>query len=169
MHRYKCWNGAMPTTAAQPKVAMANGVKTMLQLATPSTRQLQIISWGFSIDLAPTAAGTVELLQTDVGATITQHVAAGIQPLDPNAPASQLLIATTGQTGYTASAEGTTTASRVFDTKQIPIVAGSTDLTYSYQFMPDERPIMAISKFLRVRTTFGATTSSMTCWVTWDE
>lgn len=169
MHRYKTWNGAMPTTAAQSKVAMANGVKTMLQLATPSTRQIQLISWGFSIDLAPTAAGVVELLQTDVGATITQHVAAGIQPLDPNAPASLLLIATTGQTGYSASVEGSTTATRVFDTKQVPIAAGATDLTYAYQWMPDERPIVAISKFLRIRTTFGATTSSMTCWACWDE
>src|SRR6185369_5037608 len=112
MHRYKTWNGAMPTTAAQVKVAVANGVKTLLQLSTPATREIQLISWGFSIDTA--TAGVIELMQTDVAATVTAHVAAGVQPLDPNAPASLLTLGT-ANTGYTASAEGSTTASRVFD------------------------------------------------------
>jgi hypothetical protein len=34
--------------------------------------------------------------------------------------------------------------------------------------MPDERPIIAVSKFLRVRATFGAAVN-MTCWIVWDE
>ena len=116
MHRYKTWNGAMPTTAAQVKVAVANGVKTMLQLSTPATREIQLLAWGYSIDAA--LAGVVELMQTDVAATVTAHVAAGIQPGDPNAPASLLTLGT-ANTGYTASAEGTTTASRVFDVQEI--------------------------------------------------
>lgn len=168
MHRYKSFNAAMATTAATASVAVANGVKTMLQLATPSTRQIQVISWGYSIDVAPGGIGTVELIQTDVAATVTAHVAAGVQPLDPNAPASLLTLGTSA-TGYTASAEGTTTASRIFDARKVPVAAGSTDLSYSYQFMPDERPIVAVSKFLRVRTTFTSTTPTMLCWIVWDE
>lgn len=168
MHRYKTWNGPMPTTAAQAKVTTGTAIKTMLQLATPSTRQMQLISWGFSLDVAPGAASVVELLQTDVAATVTAHVASGVQPLDPNAPASLLTLGTSA-TGYTATAEGTTTASRVFDVKQVPLTAGATDLTYVYQWMPDERPIIAVSKFLRVRATFGTTASNMTCFVCWDE
>lgn len=165
MHRYKTWNGAMPTTAAQLKVAVANGVKTMLQLSTPATRQIQLVSWGYSIDAA--LAGVVELLQTDVAATVTAHVAAGVQPLDPNAPASLLTLGT-ANTGYTATAEGTTTAARVFDVQEVSATSPP-NLSYSYQWTPAERPIIPISKFLRVRTTFGATTSSMVCWICWDE
>lgn len=165
MHRYKTWNGPMPTTAAQAKVAVANGVKTLLQLATPATRQIQLVAWGFSCDTA--TAGEIELLQTDVAATVTAHVASGVQPLDPNAPASLLTLGTSA-TGYTASAEGSTTATRVFDV-QFTAASSPPNLSYSYQWTPAERPIIAVSKFLRVRTTYAATTTSMVCWVCWDE
>ena len=168
MHRYRTWNGPMPTTAAQASVATGTSIKTMLQLATPATRQIQLISWGFSLSVAPGAASTIELLQTDVAATVTAHVAAGVQPIDPNAPASLLTLGASA-TGYTASVEGSTTASRVFDTKLVPLAAGATDLTYYYQWMPDERPIVAVSKFLRVRATTPTSGANMTCFVTWDE
>lgn len=163
MHRYKTFNGPMPTTASQQEVATGTSIKTMLQIATPSTRQIQLVSWGISFDAAAAAAaGRVELLQTDVAATVTAHVAAGVQPLDPNAPASLMTLGTAA-TGYTSSAEGTTTASRVFDTQQISPTA-----QYIYQWMPDERPIVAISKFLRVRVLFAADVNCVT-WVCWDE
>ncbi|WP_225840319.1 hypothetical protein [Streptomyces sp. NK08204] len=167
MHRYKCFNGPMPTTAAQQKVSTGTAIKTMLQIATPSTRQIQLISWGFILDGVPASAGQVELIQTDVAATVTAHVASGVQPLDPNAPASLMTLSTTG-TGYTATAEGTITATRTFDANLVPPTAGATDINYVYQWMPDERPIIAASKFLRVRATFGAAVN-MTCFVTWDE
>lgn len=158
----------MPTTAAQAKVATGTAIKTMLQLATPSNRQLTPISWGFSLDAVPGAVGTVELLQTDVGATITQHIASGIQPLDPNAPASLLDISGTTKTGYSASGEGAITGTRVFDVVQIPATAGALDLTYTWQWMPDEREVVGVSKFLRVRATFTSSVN-MTCWITHDE
>lgn len=167
MHRYKCFNGAMPTTAAQSKVTTGVAIKTMLQIATPSTREIQLISWGFSLDAVPASAGEVELVQTDVAATVTAHVASGVQPLDPNAPASLMTLGTTA-TGYTSTNEGTVAATRTFDMNNIPPSAGAADLVYAYQWMPDERPIVAISKFLRVRATFGSAVN-MTCWCVWDE
>ena len=168
MHRYRVWNAPAPTTAAIAKVTTGTSIKTMLQLATPSTRQIQLISWGYTCDGAPSSASVVELLQTDVAATVTAHVASGVQSLDPNAPASLLTLGTTA-TGYTSSGEGTTTASRTFDSVEIPpSSSGAPGLCYSYQWMPDERPIVAVSKFLRVRATFGSTVN-MICWVTWDE
>lgn len=166
-HRYMAWNGPMPTTAAQASVAVANGVKTMLQIAAPSTRQLQIVEWGFSVDVAPGGIGTVELIQTDVAATVTAHVAAGVQPLTPGLPASLVTLGTSA-TGYTASVEGSTTASRVFDAQAFPSAAG-TELRYVHQFMPDNRPIVAVSTFLRVRTTFTSTTPKMLAYVIWEE
>lgn len=170
MHRYKVGNWAMATTAAPVEVTTGTAIKTMLQVATPSTRQIQLISWGFTLDAAPatTGEGVIELVQTDVAATVTAHVAAGIQPLDPNAPAS-LCVGGTSLTGYTASAEGTTTASRSFDTVKVSGVSnGAWPTSYSYQWMPDERPIVAISKFLRVRATFSAAVNALV-WVTFDE
>jgi hypothetical protein len=169
MAQFKTWNGPMPTTAAQASVATANGVKTMLQVSTPATRYITLIAWGYSIDVASAGIMTVELLQTDVAATVTAHVASGVQPLDPGAPASLMTLGT-ANTGYTASAEGSITATRVFDAQKHSIAAaGHADLSYSYQFMPDERPIVPISKFLRVRTTATTTTPTMLCWVVWDE
>lgn len=162
MHRYKCWNGPMPTTAAQQTVATGTAIKTMLQLSTPSTRQLQVISWGFTLDALQT--GVVELIQTDVAATVTAHVASGVQPLDPNAPPSLLTLGV-ANTGYTSSGEGTPAATRVFDAWS---TGPSASAFYVYQFMPDERPILAVSKFLRVRATMG-TTANMRCWICWDE
>jgi hypothetical protein len=166
---FKAWNAAMPTTAAMSGVATANGVKTMLQLATPSTRQIQLISWGYSVSVTPPGISTVELIQTDVAATVTAHVAAGVQPLDPNAPASLLTLGTSA-TGYTATVEGSTTATRTFDNQQLGLATGNEQLVYSYQFMPDEeRPIVPVSKFLRVRTTFTSTSPLFLCWVCWKE
>jgi len=159
----------MPTTAAQAKASTGAVVKTMLQLATPSTRQMQVISWGYSIDTPQAAAGIVELLQTDVAATVTAHVASGLLSLDPNAPPSLLTLGTAA-TGYTASGEGVPTATRVLDAylHDSGGTGASPANTYSYQFMPDERPVVAVSKFLRVRATMG-TSTGMLCWVVWDE
>jgi len=168
MHRYKTWNGPMPTTAAQAAVTTGTSIKTMLQLATPATRQIQLIAWGFTLDDPPGADAVVELLQTDVAATVTAHVAAGVQPLDPNAPASLLTLGTSA-TGYTGTAEGSITATRVFDAVALSSVSGESPLTYGWQWMPDERPIVAISKFLRVRATTPTTAVDMRCWVCWDE
>lgn len=170
MHRYKCFNAAMATTAATAKVTTGTAIKTMLQIATPATRQLQIVSWGFSIDAAPatTGVGVVELLDTDVAATVTAHVAAGVQPLVPGQPASLMTLGTTA-TGFTASGEGTPAASRLHDATEIAGVSnGAMPISYTYQFMPDERPIVAVSRFLRVRVTFSAAVN-MLCFVVWDE
>lgn len=168
MHRYKTWNGPMPTTAAQASVTTGTAIKTMLQLSTPSTRQIQLISWGFSVDDPPGADAVIELIQTDVAATVTAHVAAGVQPLDPNAPASMLTLGASN-TGYTATVEGSTTAARVFDAVSLSSTSGESPLLYTYQWMPDERPIIAVSKFLRVRATTPTTAVDMRCWICWDE
>src|SRR6185369_13374320 len=117
----------MPTTAAQQQVTTGTAIKTMLQISTPATRQLQIISWGFTLDDPPGADGVIELLQTDVAATVTAHVAAGVQPLNPNAPASLMTLGV-ANTGYTASAEGTTAAARVFDVVSLSSVSGESPL-----------------------------------------
>jgi hypothetical protein len=163
MHRYKCYNAAMPTTAGLAKVTTGTAIKTLLQVAAPATRELQVVSWGISFDGSAAATpGTVELIQTDVAATVTAHVAAGVTPLDAGWPASLVTLGTAA-TGYTAMAEGTTTASRVFDGQ---LVAPTNQYVYQYPY--DERPMVAAGKFLRVRVTFAAAVNAI-CWVCWDE
>lgn len=161
----------MPTTAAQAKVTTGTAVKTMLQVATPTNRMMTLIAWGYSIDAPPATTGTgvVELLQTDVAATVVAHAASGVQPVDPNLPASLVTLGTTS-TGYTASGEGAITGTRIFDVVQVPgLTAGGDGINpYMYQWMPDERPIISVSKFLRIRVTFSAAVN-MSCWVVWDE
>lgn len=167
---YTAYNAAMATTAVTAKVTTGTAIKTMLQIATPSTRQLQILSWGYSIDAAPATTGTgiVELVQTDVAATVTAHVASGVQPVDPNGTPSLMTLGTSA-TGYTATAEGSITATRLFDTQLILGVSnGAQQNEYIRDWMPDERPLVAASKFLRVRVSFSAAVN-MLCWVTWNE
>ena len=172
---YKCWNAAMNTTAAMTGTATANGVKTMLQIAAPvSSRQLQVVSWGYSVSVTPPGISTVELIQTDVAASgLTAHVAAGVQPLGGSGqPASlvQLGAALTGHAVGVTPTEGSTTATRLFDSQQLGLATGNEQLVYSYQFMPDfERPTVDVNKFLRVRTTFTSTSPLFLCWVVWQE
>lgn len=164
--RYKVWNGAMPTAAALPAVTTGTTIKTMLQLATPSTRQMEILAWGFSIDDPPGADAVFELVETDVAATVTAHVQSGIVKLDPGEP-DCLLTLGVAATGYTASAEGTVTATRTFDVVSMSSVSAEAApvLTYAYQFLPLEIPVIAVSKFLRVRATTPTTAVDMRCWV----
>ena len=170
MHRYKIWNGPMPTTAAQAADTTTTVIKTMLQLATPSTRQIQLIGWGFTLDTKPGATGVIELIDTDVAATVTAHVASGVQPLTPGAPPSLLTLGTTA-TGFTATAEGTITNTRTHDAVTLSTVSAEAApvLTYRYQFMPDERPIIAVSRFPRVRATTPTTAVNMRCFIVIDE
>lgn len=168
MHRYKAWNGPMPTTAAQAAVSTGTTIKTMLQLAMPSTRKIQVISWGFTIDDPPGADGVVELIGYNVAATVTAHVASGIQPLDSGLPASLLTLGASA-TGYTATAEGAISALRTFDAVSLSSVSAESVFTYSYQFMPDERPVGSASNFVGVRATTPTTAVDMRCWICWDE
>jgi hypothetical protein len=163
MHRYKIYNAAMATTAVMTPVATGTSIKTMLQLAAPATRKLTVLAWGWSIDQAEN--GQIELLETGtVAATVTAHVASGVQPLDAGIPASLLTLGTAA-TGYTASAEGTITASRMFDHVIVEATAsGSQQCTDEKVFTPAERPVVSVSSFLRVRAKMN-TTTNMLCWV----
>ena len=161
---YWAANGAMATTAALVKVTTGTSVKTMLQIASSATRPLKIVEWGISFDGSAAATPIeCELIQTDVAATVTAHVAAGVQPYDdPNAPASTVTLGTAA-TGYTASAEGSITTTRTFDAQ---LVAPTNQ--YVKQWPLGREAQLPVSKFLRVRVTAGAAVSAYT-YVIWEE
>lgn len=166
MTQFRAYNGPAPTTAAPTRVATGTSIKTLLQIATPSTKDLEIVEWGISFDgtTASDAPVKVELIQTDVAATVTAHVAAGVIPWDdPNGPASLVTLGTSA-TGYTATVEGSTTASRMLDYADVTPYGG----LYRKEFSLGARPKLPVSKFLRVRVTAAATVNAV-CFVTWAE
>jgi hypothetical protein len=168
MRLYTAYNGVAPTTAALAPVTTGTAIKTLLQLAPPSTLDADLIGWGISFDGA--TFGTkikCELVETDVAATVVAHVAAGLVKVNGDALAasvanSQMTLGTAA-TGYTASAEGTTTTSRLFDYQQIDQSAG-----YSFTWPLGNYPKLQASKFLRVRVTTGTAVNAV-CWVSWGE
>lgn len=161
---YVAYNGAMPTTASLAPVTTGTAIKTLLQIASPSTRPLTIVEWGISFNGSSASTPIqCELIQTDVAATVTAHVAAGVMPLtDPNAAASLVTLGTSA-TGYTATAEGSTTTTRIFDYQQ---VAGTNQ--YVKQWPLGREPVLPISKFLRVRVTATVAVSAI-CYAVWGE
>jgi hypothetical protein len=157
MALYLIANGPMPTTAAQVPVTTGTAIKTLLQVKASATLNFKIVEWGFSADGSAAATpGKVELIETDVAATVTAHVAAGIHKLDSAAltggdPTTNLIQVGTSATGYTASGEGSIAAIRLFDAQ---LIAGTNQ--YVKQFPLGREPVVAVGLFARIRVTFGA-------------
>ena len=162
MSQYIAFNGASPTTAAQVVVATGTSIKTLLQIATPSTIDIKVIEWGISFDGSAAATPIkVELLQTDVAATSGTSLTPTIYG-NPNAPAS-LCVGGTGATNFSPTVEGAITATRVFDAQ---LIAPTNQ--YVKQFPLGREPWIPVSKFLRVRVTAGASVNCYT-YIVWDE
>lgn len=169
MALYFIANGPMPTTAAQAAVTTGTAIKTLLQLKMgASTNQTaKIVEWGISFDGAAAATPIkCELLTTGtVAATITEFVAADIINLtDPNAGAVTddfplAFTAAGDESGYTATAEGTITATREFD---VQFIAPTNQ--YVKQFPLGREPQFKNSEFCRIRVTAGAAVNAY-CYV----
>jgi hypothetical protein len=163
---FATFNAAQPTTAAIVAVTTGTAVKTMLQIKAPAAAGMVIEGWGFSWDSAVGASSVVELLTTDVAATVTAHVASGVLSYGKAAAVSTVQLGTSA-TGYTASAEGTVAAAKVFDA----VMIGTTTAVepFSRTFADRERPYLPAGSFLRVRATVGTTATNLLCWVRWHE
>lgn len=161
---YIAFNAPAPTTASLVAVTTGTAIKTMLQVATPATTKMKIIEWGICFDGSAAATPIeVELIQTDVAATVTAHVAAGVALFnDSGGPASAMTLGTAA-TGYTASAEGTITATRVLDTQ---LIAPTNQFIKQYPL--GREPEMPISKFLRIRVKAGTAVNAV-CYICWEE
>lgn len=157
MALYLIANGASPTTAAQVAVTTGTAIKTLLQVKPSATIVAKIVEWGISFDGSAAATPIkCELIETDVAATVTASAAADIVKLDAAAlsggdPTTNLLPVGTTSTGYTASAEGSITATRVLD---VQFIAPTNQ--YVKQFPLGREPVIQISKFGRIRVTAGA-------------
>lgn len=163
---YRVYNGAMPTTAAMAAVATGTAIKTMLQIAPKSGIDLKPKAWGLSFDGSAAATpGKCELIETDVAATVTAYVAADIMKVDnPGGPAADTALITLGTaaSGFTATAEGSITATRLFDYQ---FIAPTNQYIYQWPLATEWKA--QAGKFLRVRLTFG-TTVNVICWVDFE-
>lgn len=164
--RYMVANGAMATTAALVKVTTGTAIKTMLQIATSAGNPLWVEEWGISFDGSAAATPIqCELIDTAaVNATVTAHVAAGVQQYDilSDGGASTVTLGTAA-TGYTASAEGTITSTRYGD---LQLVAPSS--LYVKQFPLGREFFVPPSRFLRIRVTAAAAVNCY-CYVVYSD
>lgn len=157
MALYLLANGAAGTTAAPVAVTTGTAIKTLLQFQPSATAIAKIVEWGISFDGSAAATpGKVELVETDVAATVTAHALASITKYDSDAlaggdPTTNLIQVGTANTGYSASVEGTSTVARLFDLQLLPPTG-----PYVKQFPLGREPILQVSKFTRIRVTFGA-------------
>lgn len=158
MALYLIGNGPMQTTAAFAAVTTGTSIKTLLQVKPSATIIAKIIEWGISFDGSAAATpGKVELIETDVAATVTAADANSITKLDAAAiaggdPTTNLIPVGTTSTGYTASAEGSITVVRNLDGPQF--IAPTSQ--FVKQFPLGREPIIQVSKFARIRVTFAA-------------
>lgn len=167
-YRYLIPNGASPTTAAQVVVTTGTAIKTMLQvkLGATITGIAHIVEWGISFDGSAAATPIkCELLSTlAVKATVTEHVATGIVNLDPKAeaPVDDLPFAfgaAGDETGFTGSAEGTITATRMFD---VQLIAPTNQ--FVKQWPLGREPSFDADEFMRIRVTAGTAVNAY-CYV----
>lgn len=163
-------NGPMQTTAAFATVTTGTAIKTMLQIKASGTIVAKIIEWGFSLDSSAAATSAkIELIETDVAATVTASDANSITKIDSAAlaggdPTTNLIQVGTTSTGYTSSGEGTITAVRNLDGPQFVTTSTSFAVTFSKQFPLGREPVIQVAKFGRVRVTF-ATAVNMYCYM----
>ena len=153
--RYLIANGVMQTTAAFVPVSTGTAIKTLLQLKPLAI--LKIVEWGISFDGSAAATpGKVELIETDVAATVSALADADITKVGDcvgDAEAfSTFASLGTNATGYTASAEGAITSVRNLDSPKF--IAPTNQ--YEKQFPLGREPVVQKNKFARIRVTFGA-------------
>lgn len=167
---YQIWNGAAPTTTKFVAVTTGTAIKTLLQVKPSATIVAKIKEWGFKCD-APSAAAlaVVELIETDVAATVTAHVAAGIVKLDAAAllggdPTSNLIQVGTTSTGYTSSGEGTITSTRLLDSI-LQTIPASNGYEFVKQFPLGCEPVINLGLFGRIRTHFSSAVNAI-CYMT---
>ena len=170
LHSYRTWNSAMVTTASPAAVTTGTSIKTMLQLATPSTRLIKILGWGYSTDDPPGADAVFDLIQSDTAATVTAHGAAGVQPVGAGVPASLLTLGTSA-TGFSSSSETAPVTTKTFDVVRMSSVSAEAapKMTYERWWDWDAAPVVAVSVFVRMRATTPTTAVDLTTWIQWCE
>jgi len=159
---YQALSAALPTTAAVAKTSTGTAIKTLMQVATPSTMRIKVVEWGISLGNPASASEvTCELIQTDVAATTGTSFTPQLFD-DPNGPAS-LCVGGTALTCFGPTVEGTITATRVGDVQIL-----CPPVSYVYPWPLGREFQVPVSRFLRVRVTATVACNAI-AYVIWEE
>lgn len=144
------------------QVATGTALKTLLQVATPSTTHITVRGWGISFEGTASTGVPIQVSfsDTNVAATVTTLTPDKWESTDIQA---SLCVGGASATGTNASAEGTITSARLIDAQLVHPQSG-----YSIWYPESARPIIQPSRFLRVRTTASATVDAIP-WIVWGE
>jgi hypothetical protein len=152
---YMVQNGAMVTTAPFVGVTTSATLYTLLQIVPAASAPLKVVEWGVSFNGSAAATPfNCELIETGtVAATVTAFVAADVMPFgDPNSPTQTAgtsgipLNMGTALSGYTSSAEGSASTTRLFDGQ---FIAPANQ--YWKQFPLGREPLVKPGNVCRVR------------------
>jgi hypothetical protein len=161
---YFAYNGPMVTTAAYVPVTTGTAIKTMLQIRAPAAAPMAVWKWGLDFDGTGTAPIKCELIDTGtVAATVTAHVASGIQQYSYAQIASQVQLGSTTNSGYTATAEGAITTTRYASVNSV--LPGNGDRN---EWSLGREFFVPPGNYLRIRVTATAAVN-MLCYICWDE
>lgn len=164
MPSYFAYNGPMVTTAAYVPVTTGTAIKTMLQIRAPAAAPMVVWKWGLDFDGTGTTPIKCELIDTGtVAATVTAHVAAGIQQYGQSQVASQVQLGSTTNSGYTATAEGTPTATRYGSVNSV--LPGNGDRN---EWSLGREFYIPPGNYVRIRVTATAAVNCL-AFILWDE
>lgn len=163
------WNGLTGALNGATLTAVTTGTsttvpKTMLQVRPGTSTKIRVVEWGYAFDAAPAAPVKVELVDCGaIYATVTSASFVVHKYNDVTGQASQVQIGTS-HTGFTGSAEGTVTASRLlgyeYDNAQY----------FKQQFPLGREPEVNADQSLRIRVTMGSAAAlNMICYIIWEE
>jgi uncharacterized protein YccT (UPF0319 family) len=142
--------------ASADQVALAAATaKTIMEVATPSTRTVRLISWSVEFDGVTATAVPVKVELLRASAVITGTTFTAVKYNDPNAPAA---LATAR---HTATAEGTVTDQ--IEVHRVPPTSGIV-----IQYPLGREPEAPISNALRIRCTAPAIVNA-TVTMAWEE
>jgi hypothetical protein len=154
----------MPTTAPATAVTTSATLYTSLQIVPATSAPLYIVEWGVAFNGSSLVAGfPCELVDTGtVAATVTAYVLADVMAYDSLAIAAIQTSGTSGiplnlgtsLSGYTSSAEGSTTACFVHDSAMVTPIGG-----YFKQFPLGAQPYVKPGNILRIRIKGDGTTT----------
>ena len=142
---------------------VAATIKTVLQVAVPSTTDVTLVGWGVSFDNAAGGTqvpGICSLLQDPTACT--GGTALTPEPWGNSQAPASLCVGGAALTAYNLT-EVTPTAPVYHDTQLVSPQSG-----YGVFFPADTRPRVGSSRFIRIRCTFPAIVNVIP-WVLWDE
>ena len=158
-------NAAFPTTAAPVKMATGTSIKTLLQIATPSTTSIQVIEWGISFD-STVVNIPVECELVDTG-TVGATSLTAVTPALYGTPAGEasLCVGGSSATGYNS---GSTAEGSIISTRYGDIQLISPTNQYVKQYPLGQSFAIPPSHYLRIRVTASNAVNAY-CYIIWQE